>query len=207
MSGTSNVDNVLGKINEIRGFFKIGDEVIPFLGDLFMFLQEIMPLMTEMNSSIMDSTSKLPTASDKIVSATEAAEMATHEIMDKLDHISNRLPDLSKCTNDEGQKIIDEIQTDVFNTIYALQFQDITSQQLEHANRILTVIYEKFTELFQAFNQLKTQTKVGDRVIEAYGKTKSDEERQQEIEEFENKTEDKMRHESISQDDIDSLFG
>ena len=70
------LDELLVRINDMRGFFKFGDEVIPFLGDLFAFLKNIMPLMSEMNSSLQDSAQKLPTASDRIEDVNKATEYA-----------------------------------------------------------------------------------------------------------------------------------
>ena len=206
MKNVQDINEVLGKIEDIRGFFKIGDEVIPFLGDLFLFLRDIMPLMSEVNISLKDSTSKLPTASDKISTATETAELATHEILDKLDSISSKLALLSDDVREDKKNIIDEIQADVSDTIYALQFQDITSQQLEHANRILAAIYDKFVNLFKSVENLKIGTKVGDRVISAIEMGIDEKKIEKERREFEERTRDKMRQESISQDDIDQLF-
>lgn len=37
MNQNNNIDGILSKIDDMRGFFKIGDEIIPFLGDLFVF--------------------------------------------------------------------------------------------------------------------------------------------------------------------------
>ena len=77
MSINSSMDEMLKKIDDMRGFFKIGDEVIPFLADLFNFLKDVMPLMSEVNTSIKDGTGKLPTASDRMSEVTHTTEMAT----------------------------------------------------------------------------------------------------------------------------------
>ena len=42
MSNSKNLDEIFDKIEEMRGFFKFGDEIIPFLGDMFKFLMDIM---------------------------------------------------------------------------------------------------------------------------------------------------------------------
>jgi methyl-accepting chemotaxis protein len=211
MEKAQNISEVLSKIEDIRGFFKIGDEIIPFLSDLFVFLRDIMPLMTEMNISLQDSTRKLPTASDKISTVSEATESATHQILDKLDSISGKLGTLSDHLkqNDStpgSKRYVDEIQGEVTDIIYALQFQDITAQQLEHANRILAAIYEKFQKLFQSIENLKTDTKVGHKVMELIEAEVDMQKIQKEQEEFEAQTTDIIRNQGISQDDIDALF-
>lgn len=204
MNQNNNIDGILSKIDDMRGFFKIGDEIIPFLGDLFVFLKDVMPLMTEINTSLHDSNRKLPTASDKIASATSTTEMATHEILDKLDNISNALPKI-KMGSDEKVKIA---QNEIDAIILSLQFQDITAQQLEHANRILDAIHEKFSKLFASIEAVKKNTTAGENIVQALESGSDSEEKKKDAEVFETKTEDKMRHDTeISQDDIDALFG
>ncbi len=199
-----NIEEILNKIEEMRGFFKVGDDVIPFLGDMFVFVRDIMPLMTEINTSLHDSNRKLPTAYDKIISATNTTEMATHEILDKLDNISNILPEVQ---NGDTEKVA-EVQNDINDIILALQFQDITSQQLEHANRILDAINEKFINLFNSIDRVKMSTPVGSKIVQTIESNGNDEQKKKEAKAFEDKTEDIMRHNTeISQDDIDALFG
>ncbi len=207
MNKSNQLDEVLSRINDMRGFFKFGDEVIPFLGDLFSFLKKIMPLMSDMNSSLQDSAHKLPTASDRIDDVSKATEYATVEILDALDRISaalEALPDLEKGSQAES---INLMHDEVANIVNALQFQDITSQKLAHANKILGAIYEKFTILFASLEEAKISTSIGKKVLEAIEENIDNESRELEKQEFEDKTKDEIHHEEISQDDIDSLFG
>ncbi len=211
MEKVKDISEVLKKIEDMRGFFKIGDEVIPFLSDLFVFLRDIMPLMSEMNISLKDSAGKIPTASDKISTVTKATESATQEILDKLDSISSKLGILSDSLEEgknkhDSKQSIEEIQNEVTDITFALQFQDITAQQLEHANRILAAIYEKFMNLFASLNDVKSDTKVGKKVLEIVEVGFDKDKREKDKQEFEEKTADIIRAEGISQDDIDSLF-
>ncbi len=207
MNANNQLDEVLVRINDMRGFFKFGDEVIPFLGDLFSFLKNIMPLMSEMNNSLQDSAHKLPTASDRIEDVNKATEYATVEILDALDRISSsleKLPEMDKPTQTDS---ISNMHEEVENIVNALQFQDITSQKLDHANKILVAIYEKFTDLFASLEEAKISTSIGKKVLEAIEEQSDEVARQREKEEFDEKTKDDIHHEEISQDDIDSLFG
>ena len=206
MSNSKNLDEIFDKIEEMRGFFKFGDEIIPFLGDMFKFLMDIMPLMTEVNTSLEDSTHKIPTASERIASANQTTEMATHEILDNLDSISNKITNLSEGVTDDKKAVFDQIQDEVTDIIFALQFQDITSQKLDHANRILVAIHEKFVQLFSAIDQVKTNTKVGLRIMDVLNNEIDHERIKRESNELEEKTIDTIRQEEISQDDIDKLF-
>jgi chemotaxis regulatin CheY-phosphate phosphatase CheZ len=102
--------------------------------------------------------------------------------------------------------MIDDISNEASEIIFAFQFQDITTQQLEHVNRILEAIYERFVTLFESSLRLKSSTTLGNNVIEAIeGElgTKSGEKTKKD---FEKQTEDKIRHTGISQDKIDDFF-
>ena len=155
MSSNINMEEVLKRIEDIRGMLQLSDEIIPFLSDLFRFIKEVIPLMMAIKSSIKDSASKLPTASQNISTVSETTELATHQMLDKLDIIMDRMYSLSDNLGDSDQDkekkaIVSEVQNEVNDIISALQFQDITSQQLEHANRILEAIYDKFLNLFES---------------------------------------------------------
>ncbi len=128
MKHMESIDDILNKINEMQEFCKVNDmmrefcnandDILPFMEGLFIFLRDIMPLMTEINTSLRDGNRKLPTASEKISSVTSTTEMATHEIMDMLDNISKVLPGIQKGDQD---KVL-EVQKDVNDIILALQF-------------------------------------------------------------------------------------
>jgi len=200
------LDEVLVRINDMRGFFKFGDEIIPFLSDLFSFLKGIIPLIAEMNNSLQDTAQKLPTASDRIEDVTKATEYATVEILDALDRISTSLENLQDHKQDVQTEKINNMNEEIGNIVTALQFQDITSQKLDHANKILSAIYEKFTGLFASLEAAKLSTSIGGQVLEAIENEADPTLREQEQATFQKKTEDKIHHEDISQDDIDSLF-
>jgi len=201
------VSDIFKKIEEMQDFLRIGDEVIPFLGDLFKFIQDVMPLMNEIQSSFTDSSSKIPDAKDRLQDVTDATEMATQEIMDKLDSINDGLDKISESVPDETKKEIDNIQNDVMDITFALQFQDITSQKLEHAGRIMQAINEKFGKLSKATEAVKVKTKVGKRIMAELSLQSDPEKVNKESTEFNEKTKDVIRESAdFSQDDIDALF-
>lgn len=206
MEKNNTIDEILVKVQEIQGFFKVGDELIPFLTELFLFLKETIPLMAKVDQSILESANKLPTASEKIQSASQTAESATHKILDKLDTMSEELISLEQRVGKEDRELIRKIQSDVQESIYVLQFQDITSQQLEHAIRILNVIKEKFDRLFTAINKMKLKTTIAGQVLGEEKKTELQETLEEESQEFQDQTKDIIREGTFSQDDIDKLF-
>jgi len=201
-----NLEDVISKVHEIRGFLRSGDEILPFLGDLLQFLRDMMPLIQEAGVSLKEGTSNLPTASNRISDVTQTTELATQEILDKLDAISEKLSRLGKTVDSAANQQIEVIQNDVTDIIYALQFQDITSQKLEHANRILAAIYEKFISIFTSMNLVRTSSHLGSKVIEELQDGIQDKLTGRETTEFHEKIQDTVRDHEISQDDIDQLF-
>ena len=166
--------------------------------------------MVEANTSIRDSILKLPTASEKISTVSQNMEVATQQIMDKLDQITEKLDALSGTGQESSpmQDGINEIQNDVFDIMTALQFQDITAQQLEHANRILMAMDEKFKHLFKAVSNIDVsnyfQKQLQDQFLEAAKLQKIKDNSAS----FHNETEDVVHKvDDFSQDDIDNLFG
>lgn len=207
MSKDSSVSEIFQKIAEMQDFLRIGDEVIPFLGDLFKFIQDVMPLMSEIQRSFTDTSGKLPDATQRLHDVSHATEMATHEIMDKLESINTGLDKVSDALEDENKKIIDTLKNDVMDITFALQFQDITSQKLEHANRILEAINKKFMDLTENSEMIKVKTKVGERIMHELHLGPDPNKAKTDAEEFHKKTEDVIREdENFSQDDIDALF-
>ena len=79
---------LLKKSDELRALFMLGQRILPFLEEIFVFVSEIEPVLTEINSSIKDNLKKMPKASKQLSKVTEATELATNEIMDILDGLT-----------------------------------------------------------------------------------------------------------------------
>lgn len=208
---TKNIDEVLGKLEKMRESIRLSDELFPIVGDLFLFIKDIIPLMLEINAFMKDSNDKIPTAAENISKVTKTTEMAANEVMDKLDLIMSKLETLrggleSGKKKEESIETIDEITNDASEIMFAFQFQDITTQQLEHVNRILQAIYDKFLSLFEVTLKLKDQSVFGKDVMLAIEGEMLAEKQRESKEYFEDRTADKMRQTDISQDAIDQLF-
>ena len=85
------IQGILKKVEELKSVFTFGVKFIPFLEDLLVFVQEMAPMLNEMNRSIQDSSSKMPKAVQQLDKVTSATELATNEILDKVDSMLARL--------------------------------------------------------------------------------------------------------------------
>lgn len=79
------------KLNDLKNLFKIGEKIIPGIQKLVDFMVEIVPLLNNINSSIEESNKKIPKASVQINDVTNANEIATTEILDKVDEITREV--------------------------------------------------------------------------------------------------------------------
>lgn len=210
MMAINSIDDVLLKIEEMHKSLRLSDEIFPLISDLFLFIKEIIPLMLDVNTFMKDSSNKLPTASENLNKVSKTTELATHEILNRLDTISGQLSALKERAEKEGASeeslhLIDDISNESTEIMLAFQFQDITTQQLEHVNRILEAIYEKFVTIFQSSLKIKNRSILGGDVMTAIeNELETDRLKHSEI--FNKKTEDKIHHQGISQDDIDKYF-
>ena len=84
---TADISLLLKKAEELKALFVLGQRVIPFLEEIFMFVNEIQPLLDDINQSIEENIKKMPNVSKQLSKVTEATEMATTEIMDIVDGI------------------------------------------------------------------------------------------------------------------------
>jgi len=110
---------LLQKADELRSLFVLGQRVIPFLEEIFVFIKDIQPMLDEINVSINDNLKKIPGASEKLSKVTEANEMATGEIMDSLDKVFDKTNQMSN-NNKKLKEYYDNIARKPLNLLEIL---------------------------------------------------------------------------------------
>ena len=94
------INEIINKANELNALLILGQKAIPFLEEIFVFINDIEPLLNEINQSITDNLKKMPSATNQISKVTEATELATTEILDIMDNLSNRTSEIQYILND-----------------------------------------------------------------------------------------------------------
>lgn len=89
MKQVSNMSDLFDRLNDLKVVFKYGQKLIPIIQGIIDFMKETVPLLEDINTSIADSTSKIPKAKDQIDNVSSATELATTEILDIVDSVSN----------------------------------------------------------------------------------------------------------------------
>jgi hypothetical protein len=105
------IKKILHKVEELKAVFTFGVKFVPFLEDLLVFVQEMAPMLNEMNKSIQDSSSKMPKAVQQLDKVTSATEMATHEILDKVDDMLAKLDGIEAHFKVVGERLKSEQKT------------------------------------------------------------------------------------------------
>ena len=211
MTQIRNLDDILNKVEELRDSLRVSEEMFPIISEVFIFIREVVPLLLDANLSIKETTGHLPTATDNINSVSQTTELATNEVLDTIELITEELNDLrDRITNNTDTKnqleILDRVQNQVSEIVFAFQFQDITTQKLEQVIRILNAINEKFSNLWHSFNKLRDSSALSAEVFRAIESELKNTLENENREFFDKRTKDVVRHTDITQDMIDNLF-
>jgi len=91
---TSNMSEVFSKLNDLKNVFKFGEKIVPIIQSLIEFMKEIVPLIESINTSISESTAQMPKVSNQINNVTSQTELATTEILDMVDRITNQIMEM-----------------------------------------------------------------------------------------------------------------
>ena len=134
-------------------------QVFPYLENILKFVHTILPTINAMDEFIPDTTDKLPQAAKNLKKVTEATELATTEIMDLVEGVMNKLNQISSRddSKEEIKNLVAESNDDLFNILNALQFQDITSQQIESIKSIIASVNNDMKKLISEFHDLKVE--------------------------------------------------
>ncbi len=164
------ISRLINSFNAIKGYFDTTKRYMPQIAKLVFFIEEIVPLLNTIHENLHQSSSLIPGATAKLDKVTSATEMAATEVMDIVDNVINRLNNMSesldtldenvekgfdKAVFSEKTKVlreeIDGSQDDLFSIMNALQFQDITTQQINSIASTIENVYVKLSELLKGF--------------------------------------------------------
>lgn len=129
--------------------------------ELTSSINDIVQKFKELRNPLAESHEKVPRATEKLDKINEQTQAAAHQMLDKVEQISQReeeliqglanIKDLTAKNQlaDVGSLVDTLIEkanatvNDVFTIMDALQFQDITSQQMNHAAFLLEEVEGK----------------------------------------------------------------
>jgi chemotaxis regulatin CheY-phosphate phosphatase CheZ len=165
------ISRLINSFQAIKGYFDTTKKYMPQIAKLVFFIEEIIPLLQSIHKNINQSTELIPSAAEKLDKVTSATELATTEVMDIVDNVISRLNQMTEnvdaletciaesSSSDASKEKIEEIrnqingsQDDLFSIMNALQFQDITTQQINGIASVIDSVQIKLSELLQGFD-------------------------------------------------------
>ena len=153
--------NKIGKL-EISGTIR-GE-----LKDLSETVSKMMEAFRQIRKPIVESFEKVPTTTQQLEKVTEQTEQATNKVLDMVEAINDRESDIGKwinqikeyipnevlSANKELESLLDNVEknstnnlNDLFSIMDAMQFQDITTQQMDHAITLLDGVEDRLLSL------------------------------------------------------------
>ena len=170
------VDHELTSMHDVRHAMDTPVRAIPILS-----LSELPQVLEQANAQILNVLSrlresratlqttaleKLATTHEKIREVTSATEDAATNIMDACDRATQMVDELD--TIDAGETpdrekasgIRSNLRDELFLMMGALQFQDITSQQLSHASAVLVEMENRLLDVAKLFDHNADHVKV-----------------------------------------------
>jgi chemotaxis regulatin CheY-phosphate phosphatase CheZ len=93
---------------------------------------------------------RLATTQNKLREVSSATEVAATDMLDGLDRaqqLIDQLDGLDDAPVERRKDIRNQLRDEIFTVMSHLQFQDITTQQLNHASRILIEMEERLNEV------------------------------------------------------------
>ncbi|WP_353266865.1 hypothetical protein [Gemmatimonas sp.] len=122
-------------------------------------IRSVLAHLRETRTALQSTTfDKLQTTHDKIREVTSATEDAATNIMDACDRASqlvDELDTIDAAETPDRQKALElrsTLRDELFMMMGALQFQDITSQQLAHASTVLVEMENRLADIANLFD-------------------------------------------------------
>ena len=160
------VDHELNELHDVQGSSLTFHSGVDGLGDIALLLDransQIISVLTRIREgrAAIENTAvgKVRITQDKLREVTSATEDAATNIMDACDRANSLVDELDGIDAEEtsdrtkSAAIRGSLRDELFQMMGALQFQDITSQQLAHASAVLDEMEQRLIEVAKLFD-------------------------------------------------------
>ena len=158
---------------------KLLDKINSNISELTINLSEMFESLQIISRPIKESTENMPLATDHLSKITKQTELATNQILDKLDAMTARdnealeiiVGEIEKLgdskTGDTIKKTLVKLENafssdlnDSYEIMESLQFQDITSQRIGFITTLLDGVEHKLNTLLNALGEVTKLKKI-----------------------------------------------
>ncbi len=152
MNQSDQLAELFNRLSDLKSVFRYGQRLIPVIQSLLEFMRETVPLLENINASITESTKKIPKASNQLSNVTSATELATTEILDLVDIISNDIESVEKSLTEARDE--EKIRTSVINNIIGQINDEIIVEQLS----IISSVTPNFDRVLDTISRIKNNS-------------------------------------------------
>lgn len=154
MSQESTMVKLFEKLDDLKSVFVYGQKIIPVIHSLIDFMRDTVPLLENINKSIAESTNKIPKAKHHINDVTNATELATTEILDLVDTISDDLGSVEKQIHELQSRELKQISAidDIINLVNNNPEAQLKLKELKENLNAETLISNALTNISKVKN-------------------------------------------------------
>lgn len=165
------ISRLINSFQAIKSYFDTTKKYMPQIAKLVFFIEEIIPLLQSIHKNLHATTELIPSATETLDKVNSATELAATEVMDIVDNVISRLNTMTEKIDSLEEDIVQSAeagaakakiediraeisgsQDDLFSIMNALQFQDITTQQINGIASVIDSVQIKLSELLQGFD-------------------------------------------------------
>ena len=124
-------------------------EVLPYMVHVLKFSADMLPVINRAVGLANQGASHLGDVSSNLRTINNTAEMAVTEILEALDGVEDRLQKVREAAGkgEDVEEVLDDVSMELTTVMSALQFQDITSQQIEATHAVLAELANGLSSL------------------------------------------------------------
>ncbi|HKI46314.1 MAG TPA: hypothetical protein VKA08_13375 [Balneolales bacterium] len=159
-SGDEHYEEILIRIQHLKELFSLGEEIMPLLEELFLFFNDMTPLLGHVSDKPLMHQGIMPNIARILEAAIDQMTDSTFQIMSQVSDMQERTDALLTAGSkaEENPEILrdelKQIRRDTDSITNALQFHDIVSQKLIHVKKVLGQAQSKLITLFACINNL-----------------------------------------------------
>ena len=176
-SGDEHYEEILIRIQHLKELFSLGEEIIPLLEELFLFFNDVTPLLGHVSDQPLMNQGIMPNIAHMLEGAIDQMTDSTFQIMSQVTDMQERTdamlspgsmaeknPDILK-----HELELKQLRRDTDSIITALQFHDIVSQKLIHVKKVLGQAQSKLISIFACINELNITDETKNYLMQSLG--------------------------------------
>jgi chemotaxis regulatin CheY-phosphate phosphatase CheZ len=90
------VKSLKNQVQELKQLFVLGEQFLPHMDEVFMFFDEIKPVLDDIRHTVEENMVKIPKLAKELSHVTEANETATSEVMNVVDKVIEKAEAMSE---------------------------------------------------------------------------------------------------------------